>query len=219
MINNLRIAIDGGAATGKSTISKMVAKKLNITYINTGQMYRLFALITLRNNILDNEKDIFDSIKNINLSFDRNGKIISNDICFMPKELETKEISLISSKIATMPLVRKIATEKQILLGKQTNVLLEGRDIGSVIMIDATHKFFITIKPEIAAKRRVKQYKSLGEEVLYDEILIDIIERNKRDTKRKISPLIPTQDSYIIDSSYKTAKEVSEIIVGVINNG
>lgn len=215
--NKLRIAIDGGAGTGKSTISKLVAEKLGITYINTGQIFRFFALIAFRNKITNNEKKIYEIIKNINFSFDSKGKIISKDIDFSSDELEKNEISLLASKIASMKSIRELSTNKQIELGKKDKILLEGRDIASTILPNADYKFFITIKPEIAAKRRFEQYKNSEEKLSYKKILKDIVKRNEKDSNRKISPLKLMPDATVIDSSDKTAEEIANIIIEVIN--
>lgn len=217
MNKHLRIAIDGGAATGKSTVSKLVANKLGIRYINTGQMYRLFALIALENNLLDNESELEKLLNNYIFSFDENGLITCEGLEIDYDRLNSKEVSIIASKVSLIPSIRKIATLKQIKIGKEEGVLMEGRDIGTIIMPDATHKFFITVRPEVAAQRRVKHHESMGESVVYEDILKDIIERNERDTNRGIAPLKPAIDSKVIDSSDKTVEEVAMRIVGEIN--
>ncbi len=218
-MTSLRIAIDGGAATGKSTVSKLVASKLGIRYINTGQMYRLFALVAIREKILSDEKAIYDMIKYFTITYDENGMIKTPNFDFHPDELELKEVGANASVVAAMPLVREVATEKQIQIGKEKGVLLEGRDIGTVIMPDADFKIFIKVQPEVAAERRVKQHVSLGEEVVFEDILKDIVERNERDANREIAPLKPTDESIIIDSSFNTAEEIANMIVKEVTHG
>ncbi len=218
-MNVKRIAIDGGAATGKSTVSKLVAQLLEIRYINTGQMYRLFALAAMQNNIIDNEQAIYELIKDFAITYDKEGNIVSPDIQFDLETLDSKEVGQNASRVAALRLVREVATEKQIAIGREPGVLMEGRDIGTVIMKDADFKFFIKVRPEVAAQRRYDQHVSLGENVDYDEILSEVKERNERDVTREIAPLVPTTESIIIDSSDNTALEIAHMICEVINNG
>lgn len=215
--NALRIAIDGGAATGKSTVSKIVANELSIKYINTGQMYRLFALFAIRNNLTKNEEKLSEKLLSLNLDYNQNGQIISDSLDFTYEELSGQAVSSMASIISSLHLVRIIATKKQIEIGKQDGVLLEGRDIGTIIMKDATHKFFIIASPEEAARRRVRDYKNNGYNISYEETLKDIIERNKRDQEREIAPLIPSANSHIINTDNKSIKKVVREILEVIN--
>ncbi len=217
--NVLRIAIDGGAATGKSTVSKLVAKQLGIRYINTGQMYRLFALVAIRENVTDDENKVYEAIKDLNISYNDKGLITCDSIQFNEDDLETKLVGQNASVVAAMPLVRKVASEKQIAIGQEPGVLLEGRDIGTVIMKDADFKFFIKVDPMVAAQRRVLQHESLGEQVVLEEIYQDILERNDRDENRSVAPLRPTETSIIVDSSKNSAQEVADIIVEEVTNG
>ncbi len=218
-MNSLRIAIDGGAATGKSTVSRMLAKKLGIRYINTGQMYRLFALVALTHGIIDDEDAIYEEIKDFAITYDQDGFIATPDFHFNSELLEASEVGANASVVAAMPKVREVATEKQIQIGREAGVLLEGRDIGTVIMPDADFKIFIKVDPVVAAERRVKQHQSLGEEVEFEKILHEIIERNDRDASREIAPLVPTEESIIIDSSNNTPEELVEILFKEVTHG
>ncbi len=218
-MNSLRIAIDGGAATGKSTVSRLLAEKLGIRYINTGQMYRLFALVAITHEILDDEDAIYEEIKDFAITYDKDGFISTPDFHFDPDLLEASEVGANASVVAAMPKVREVATEKQIQIGQEAGVLLEGRDIGTVIMPDADFKIFIKVDPVVAAERRVKQHMSLGEKVEFEKILHDIIERNDRDASREIAPLVPTEESIIIDSSNNTAEELVEILFKEVTHG
>ncbi len=218
-MNSLRIAIDGGAATGKSTVSKLLAQKLGIRYINTGQMYRLFALVAITHEILDDEDAIYEEIKNFDITYDQDGLISTPNFEFNADLLEASEVGANASVVAAMPKVRQVATEKQIQIGKEPGVLLEGRDIGTVIMPDADFKIFVKVDPVVAAERRVNQHLSLGEDVDFDKILHDIIERNDRDANREIAPLVPTEESIIIDTSNNTPDELVEIILKEVTHG
>jgi len=213
----LRVAIDGGAGTGKSTISKNVANKLGITYINTGQMYRLIALFAYKNNLIDNENILYEKIKNMKVSFDKNGLITSNLISFSPNDLESNEISSIVSIVASYEKIREVSTIIQKEISKQKGILLEGRDIGTIIMPDADYKFYLEVNPEIAAKRRVIQHKKQGINSSYDSILKNINKRNDLDKNRKIGPLMKAFDSKTIDTSNNTIDEIVHQILEVIN--
>jgi len=219
MGTTLRIAIDGGAATGKSTTSKLVAKKLGLTYVNTGQMYRLIALIALKNNLENDEKKLLNKIKDIKMSFDDNGKILNDFIKLDENILDSNEVSNVLNSITHYPLIREFASKKQMEFGKKPGVLLEGRDIGTVVMPDADYKFYLFVDPKVAAKRRVKQFSEMGEQISYEKTLQDIIDRNESDMNRKVGPLMPTKNSIHIDTSFNTAEEVANQIVGIINNG
>lgn len=215
-MNSLRLALDGGAATGKSTVSKLVAEKLGIRYINTGQMYRLFALVAIKENIVDDEKAIYEKIKDFAITYNKEGEITTPDYTFEFNDINLKQVGAMASVVAAMPLVREVATEKQKLIAQESGVLIEGRDIGTVIMPDADFKFFIKVKPEVAAERRVAQHKSLGEEVKFEDILKDINERNERDANREIAPLKPTDESIIIDTSFDSAEVIANNIIKIM---
>lgn len=215
--SKLRIAIDGGAATGKSTVSKLVAKKLGIRYINTGQMYRLFGYIASTKKILDDESKVYEEIKNLELTYDKYGNIICNSIDFNIEQLLTSEAGPWASVVSAMPTVRKVATLKQKEIGKELGVLLEGRDIGTIIMPDADYKFFLTVSPEAAAERRFNEIKKTESTITKKQILKQIVERNDKDSKRVIAPLIPAKDSIIIDTSSLNQEQVVDKILGVIN--
>lgn len=212
-----RIAIDGGAATGKSTVAKAVANELGLRYINTGQMYRLFALVAIRNDIVTDEDKIFDAIKDLDVSYNSDGDILSNDVEFELNEITSSEIAPFASKISAMPKVRQVASAKQIALAKQDNVVLEGRDIGTVIMPDATHKFFLKVDPKVAAERRYYQELEKGQDVTKEGIYKFIVERNERDINREVAPLVPTPESIIIDTTDIDEKEVARLIIKEIN--
>ncbi len=216
--NNLKIAIDGGAATGKSTISKLLANKLGIKYINTGQMYRLFTLIAIKKNILDDEDKIFELIKDINLYYKEDGNIFSDDFKFEFNDLYSQDVSKQTSKISVYPKVREIAKIKQMKIAQEENkILMEGRDIATVIMKDADYKFFIKVNDDVAAKRRYKQHKEQGEDVSFENIFKDISIRNRNDQNRKIAPLKTVEDSIIIDTSNLTIEQVVNLILEKIN--
>jgi len=211
------IAIDGPAGSGKSTIAKLLAKKLGYTYIDTGAMYRAAALKLLRSNInLESEEEIMNVLENTQI-------LLKDSQVFLDGEdvsdiIRTEEIGNIASIIARYPKVRKWMVSKQRELGEiAKNVVIEGRDAGSRIFPDADLKIFMTASPEIRAQRRVQQLKEKGFVVDYNHILQKILERDKLDYERKESPLRPTEDYIIIDTTEKSIKEVIDYIKSLIN--
>ncbi len=214
------IAIDGPAGSGKSTIAKMLAKKLGYTYIDTGAMYRAVALkikkLEINPEDLDKVLEIMEKTS-IDLKPDENGVKVFLDGKDVSKEIRTEEIGKIASKIARYPQVRKILVQMQRELGKKAkNVVIEGRDTGTVIFPDADIKFFFTASPEIRAERRYKELKEKGLDVSYDKILKEVKERDYLDTTRKDSPLKPAEDAIIIDTSNKSLNEVLQEVLEIV---
>ena len=216
------IAIDGPAGSGKSTVAKLLAKKLGYTYIDTGAMYRAVAL-KIKNLGIDPE-DLNKVLKimeetSIDLEPDENGVKVFLDGKDVSKDIRTEEIGKIASKIARYPQVRKILVQMQRELGKKArDVVIEGRDTGTVIFPDADIKFFFTASPEIRAERRYKELKEKGLDVSYDEILKEVKERDYLDTTRKDSPLKPAKDAIIIDTSDKNLDEVLQEVLDIVKS-
>jgi len=210
-INKIRVAIDGGAATGKSSVAKNVAKKLGLNYINTGAMYRLITKFALENNIIDDEKQIVERIKEYDIKY-VDGNIKTNmNIDY--SNLETSEIANNVSKVSAYPLVRQYASELQMKLASEPGSLLEGRDIGTVIMKDADIKFFLTVTPEEAAKRRIGQLRKTNPDITIEEVVESIKKRNEYDSNREIAPLKKADDAISIDTSnYNMMGVVNEIV-------
>lgn len=210
------IAIDGPAGSGKSTIAKTLAKELGYTYIDTGAMYRALALKIKQLNIdPESSEEVVKILENTEIKLDKDrvfidGKDVSNDI-------RTEEIGNIASKIARYKSVREFMVRIQRNAGKVAeNAVIEGRDTGTVIFPDADLKIFMTASAEIRAKRRVEQLKEKGFYVDYNHILEKIKERDRMDYERKESPLRPTEDYIIIDTSNKTIEEVVNYIKNLI---
>ncbi len=214
------IAIDGPAGAGKSSLAKALAKKLGYTYIDTGAMYRAVAYKINQLGISPDELDkILEVLKNtsIELIQSEDGVKVILDGRDVSNEIRTEEIGKISSKIAVYSEVRKFLVNLQREMGlKYKNVVIEGRDTGTVIFPDADIKLFITASPEVRAERRYKQLKEKGFDVDYRQILKDVIERDKIDTSRKDSPLKPAEDSIIIDTSNMSFEEVLNKVLEII---
>ena len=202
------IAIDGTAGSGKGTISKRLAEKLNFYHLDTGAIYRTIAYCAKVNNVdINNEDEVekmltycdvyvnFENGKQINML---NGEDVKMNI-------RTPEIDVASSVISVYDDVRKFATNIQHGLAKKHNIIIEGRDIGTIVLPNANYKFFVTAKPEVRAERRLSQHGLDRSE--YQRILREIIERDERDMTRKISPLKKADDAILIDNSNQTIEE------------
>lgn len=212
------IAIDGPAGSGKSTIAKMLAKELGFTYIDTGAMYRALAYKVKKLGIdPDNQQDIASILEKTDIKLeDEKVFLDSEDVSAF---IRTEEIGNIASKVARYRQVRQFMVKKQRETGLTVkNAVIEGRDTGTVIFPDADIKIFMTASPEIRAKRRVEQLKEKGYMVDYNHILEKIRERDKMDYEREESPLRPTPDYIIIDTTTKTIEEVISYIKEILKN-
>ena len=218
----MKIAIDGTAASGKGTLAKGLAKKLGYDYLDTGLLYRRVALDIYKKGLtnfnLINERGIISNA-NINMLADitLNLTLPLSD----HPDLRKQEISHLSAVIASIPEIREILLKKQRMFANKppskAGVILDGRDIGSVILPEAKIKFFIDAKPEIRAKRRYVELKGLSAEVQEETILDDLIKRDKADRTRHVAPLKQVPDAFFIDSSALNADEVLQIALNYIN--
>jgi cytidylate kinase len=217
------IAIDGPAASGKSTVAKKLADKLNVFYINTGNMYRAITLFLVQNKLDLNSQippeQINSLLKKLDLSFfkDANGKLsmtINGESA--DSAIRSPEVAKFVSKIAAMKNVRNWLIDRQRGLSNLGFVIMEGRDIGTVIFPDAKYKFFITASPEIRAKRRLTQPGETPEGSTVASVAKEIADRDEMDSKRKIAPLKKADDAILIDSSEMTVEEVVSRIASFI---
>lgn len=202
---NIAIAIDGPAGAGKSTIAKLAAKELSFIYIDTGALYRAIGLYVYRNGVdsKDVEK-ILPMLEEINVSLDFNDKgeqivlLNSEDVSSL---IRTPEISMYASDVSAIPQVRAFLLDLQRNMAKTNNVIMDGRDIGTVVLPDAKIKIFLTASAEIRAKRRYDELIEKGMDVKYDDVLQDVITRDYNDSHREVAPLKPAQDSIYVDTS------------------
>ncbi len=210
------IAIDGPAGSGKSTVAKLVAKKLGFSYIDTGAMYRAVAYKVIKENIpLERLPEILENLDLKLLDTNEGVKVILDGEDITDK-IRTEQIGKKASQIAKIPEVRKKLVQLQRKLGlKAKNAVLEGRDIGTVVFPDAQLKIFLTASAKERARRRYNQLREKGLKISYDEILKAVIERDKTDMERKESPLKPAEDAVIIDTTNKTIDEVVQMIINI----
>ena len=218
----MKIAIDGTAASGKGTLARSLAKELGYDYLDTGLLYRSIALNARDHGIIDSDISAENSVI-------ANSKIKKlTDIALLltfplldQPELRGQEVSLLAAKIANLPEIRNILLEKQRLFANKptsgVGVVLDGRDIGTVILPDAEFKFFIDAKPEIRAKRRYAELRKSDKRVLEKSVLDEINKRDAEDWTRQIAPLKRLPSAFFIDSSSLNADEVLQIALNYIN--
>ena len=213
----ISVAIDGPAGAGKSTIAKLVGKKIDLMYINTGAMYRAVALMAERNDVKPEEVEkLVKLVDTMEMHFE-NDDLILNGVN-VQEEITMPEISAIVSNYATIPEVRAKLVELQRNMSEKYDVIMDGRDIGTVVLKDSKFKFFLTASAEERANRRYKELTERGLEVNYDEILSEIIRRDTIDSTREVDPLRKADDAIEIDSSNYNINEVTEIICNYIEN-
>ena len=205
----ISVAIDGPAGAGKSTIAKLVGKKYNLMYINTGAMYRAVALKAEENNLSPEKIDeISNLIFEMEMHFENDDLILNGEN--VQEKITTPNISSIVSNYASIPEVRAILVKLQREMSNKFDVIMDGRDIGTVVLKDAKFKFFLTASPEERAKRRFNELQERKLECSYDQILKDIIDRDYKDTHRATDPLKKADDAIEIDSTNLD-------IIGVVN--
>ncbi len=219
------IAIDGHSSCGKSTIAKNIAAKYNMCYVDTGAMYRAFTLYCMRSEIIKDKKiDIkrltssLDSIE-VDFHFDSKRSISST---FLNNEnvesiIRGIEVSNNVSIIAQLDIVRKKLVMVQRSIGKDGNVVMDGRDIGSKVFPDAGIKFFITARIDVRAKRRYEQMRECTSNILFKDILENLQKRDEQDTSRILNPLVQVKDSIVLDNSDLSLNEQNQFIYNTIN--
>lgn len=221
--HKITIAIDGFSSTGKSTVAKQIAKELGYVYVDSGAMYRAIALFALRNlYITENSFDkqaLIEKLSEITLKFkfDENlgfAAIFLNDEN-VEEEIRQMKVSQYVSKVASVPEVRVKLVQQQQLLGKEKAVVMDGRDIGTVVFPEAELKIFMTASAPERAKRRFKEMEEKGQKVSYDEVLKNVQERDHLDTTREDSPLVKAEDAIEIDNSSLTLDEQFQTLLNL----
>ena len=208
----ITIAIDGPGGAGKSTIAKLVAKRLDIDYIDTGAMYRAIAYKTVNENIDTNDdKSIRTMLDDTEIDF-IGGSIYLDGQC-VDKQIRTPEISQMASKVSALGPVREKLVELQRKMGHEKSVIMDGRDIGTNVLTDAAYKFFMTASAEERAQRRYKELIEKGESVTFEQVLSDINQRDKNDMERELNPLRKAEDATEIDTTGLSIEEVADVIL------
>lgn len=213
------IAIDGPSASGKTTVAKILCEKLKIEHIDTGAMYRAFALFATKNGAdLDDEKSVEPLLKNFHIQFKRNERglrVIMNgrDVT---EDVRKKEIGDSASRVSVHRAVRMKMVEIQRAIGRENGGIFDGRDIGTFVFPDATLKIYLTASVEERAKRKLKEWKERGMEGTLEEARRDVLERDKRDSQRALAPLSKDEDAIEIDTTNLSPEEVSERITKIL---
>lgn len=214
-MKKITIAIDGFSSTGKSTLAKQLAKHLGYIYVDTGAMYRAIALFAMQNNFISidslDKESLVKAMPNIKLQFHFNADLGFAEMYLndsnVEKEIRTIEVSSFVSRIAEISEVRSKLVEQQQEMGKNKGIVMDGRDIGTVVFPDAELKIFMTSSPETRAQRRFDELKAKGDVVSFEEVLQNVQERDYIDTHRADSPLVMADDAIEIDNSYLTREE------------
>ena len=217
---SIAIALDGPAGAGKSSIARRAAKALGYIYVDTGALYRTVGLAAMRNNVEPKPsaelEQLLASIR-VELTFNETGEqIVLLDGEDVSGEIRTSEASKMASNISAVPAVRAYLLDLQRDMAKTNNVIMDGRDIGTVVLPDAKVKIFLTASPEARAQRRYKEMVEKGMDVQYESVLKDVMERDYNDMHREIAPLKPAEGSITVDTTELDFEQSIEAIINVI---
>ena len=224
-MKKITIAIDGFSSTGKSTLAKQIAKHLGYVFVDSGAMYRAITLFALQNNFIGNDfldkHSLINQLENINLTFKYNENLGFSEIYLndnnVEKEIRTLEVSNFVSRIAEISEVRSALVNQQQLMGKNKAIVMDGRDIGTIVFPDAELKIFMNASLEIKAKRRFDELTQKGENVTFEAVLENVKERDYIDTHREDSPLTKAEDAIEIDNSDLDREQQFEQVLTLVN--
>lgn len=215
-MKKITIAIDGFSSCGKSTMAKDLAREVGYIYVDTGAMYRAVTLFAMRNDVFDAEGNIDETrlkalLPDVKLTFQLNNETKLPEVCLNGENVEryirTLEVSQHVSPIAALPFVREKLVEQQQAMGNDKGIVMDGRDIGTVVFPNAELKIFVTASAEIRAQRRFKELEAKGMPADFDEILQNVEQRDYIDTHRETSPLRQADDALVLDNSHLTIAE------------
>ena len=217
MENKIIVAIDGYSSCGKSTIAKALAKYAGYTYVDTGAMYRATALYAQRMGLGEDMTRIIPLLDKIHVSFVQTpaGQHVTLNGEDVESQIRTLEIGNMASQISTIKEVRAFLVAQQQMMGGEKGIVMDGRDIGTVVFPSAELKLFLTASPEVRAERRYEELKAKGESPIYEEVLADVNDRDYRDTHRAESPLRQAEVAVVVDNSNMTREEQMQYIIEV----
>lgn len=220
----ITIAIDGFSSSGKSTMAKKLAKTIGYAYIDTGAMYRAVTLYCMRNGLFDGDRldteRLEAALPDINITFgvDADGKtqtMLNGEV--VEQEIRRMEVSSKVSIVAAVGSVRRALVKQQQAMGKQKGIVMDGRDIGTVVFPDAEMKVYVDASPETRARRRYEELRAKGDSVTYEEVLANVSERDRIDTTRAESPLRKADDAVVLDNSNMTIAEQDKWLLDLYN--
>ena len=225
MQKKINIAIDGFSSCGKSTMAKDIAKKLEYLYLDTGAMYRTVTLYAIRENIITtnsfDKQRLIKELGDIEISFKYNNKDLKSDVFLngenVENEIRNLEVSNLVSEISQLPEVRQKMVKQQKQIAKNKGVVMDGRDIGTVVLPDAELKIFMIADAKVRAERRYKELVEKGEEVSLDAIIENINKRDYLDQNRKESPLKQAEDAVVLDNTHVTQEEQFNVVLNLVN--
>lgn len=219
MVNKIIVAIDGYSSCGKSTIAKALAKYAGYTYVDTGAMYRAVALYAVRAGIEHQMLNVVEKLKDIHIGFSQTpeGQHVTLNGEDVEAHIRTLEIGNMASQISTIKQVRAFLVEQQQAMGEKKGIVMDGRDIGTVVFPNAELKLFLTASPEVRAERRFKELQAKGEKPVWEEVLADVNDRDYRDTHRAESPLRQADDAVVVDNSTMTREEQMKHIIDIFD--
>ena len=216
----MKIALDGPSGAGKSSLARAIAERKHIVYVDTGALYRSIGLYVRSQNIdPKDEAAVTACLPSIELRMTHEGGEQHIYLCGenVGDEIRTPEMSMYASAVSAIPAVRTFLLDTQRNIAATTDVIMDGRDIGTVILPDADVKIFLTASPEARARRRAAELAAKGIETTYEEVLADMAERDKNDSTRKTAPAIPAEDAIFLDNSDLTVEETIEKAISIIN--
>ena len=215
----IRIAIDGPGGAGKSSLAKAVAKKLGIIYVDTGALYRTIGYYMVGKGISPKDSvSVANALPEftLELTFVDGEQVILLNGENVKDAIRTPEISMAASDVSAIKEVREYLLNTQRSIAKRNSVIMDGRDIGTVILPDAEIKIFLTASPEARAKRRYEELKARGKEIPYEQVYSEMVERDKNDSTRDIAPCVPAEDAIMLDNSGMTAEQTVEAVIRII---
>jgi cytidylate kinase len=219
MQKRIVVAIDGPAAAGKSTIARSLADRLGFVYINTGAMYRAIALWAMRTGVADSDMHRMEQLAaEAEITFAAGSPSILLNGEDVTDAIRAPEVAAFASKISTIPAVRRALVQKQRQMGAEISVVMEGRDIGSVVFPDAQVKVFLDADPVVRAGRRVLEFRSAGEAISAEDTERQMAERDQRDRTRVEAPLVQSPDAVYVDTSGLTVEQVEEAVLKLVRD-